>query len=600
MRRPLLLLVALLAVGCDRAVNIKGVWCERDEDCGGTTPHCDVEWNTCIGPDFGVDGSGGDLGDLADAATPPDLMPECASSTTCPTEKPICDTGAGKCRACVVDTDDAACASRDGAQPFCGSSGACVACKLASQCPASAPICSSSGSCAACSSAADDATCSTRTAGAQPRCKVSGTNAGQCVACAAAANTESNDCAGAAPICSDAGACRACAAHGECDAGVCIFDGADAGKCAAAAQVALVDNGGLSVSACETARPTRDGNASATAYCDVAEAVSETAKRPYALVAGSAEPYSAITIANRTLTIVGPGVKASPTARLFTLSQPAVGVMVSASQVAILVLDGLDLGGDASSKTSNGLFCSRSGGTASATVTVRNSSLHDSSSAGVDSSGCGLQLGACSIASNGGGGVSTSGGTLQLDACNIASNGGAGLQLGGATNYTVTNTIIAGNGSGAPGVDLSSAAASGTFAFNTVAGNGGLVDNEGGIVCASTGGDKIIAASIVAGNSHNPMSGGTQFAGTKCVFQTVVVGTDSTSAAGVVKDKPPSFTADYHLKISDAPSVAANQDCCINKLPAPTSPNADHDVDRTARPKGTGATPFDIGAHEVQ
>lgn len=567
MRRPLLLLVALLAVGCDRAVNIKGVWCERDEDCGGTTPHCDVEWNTCIGPDFGVDGSGGDLGDLADASTPPDLMPECASSTTCPTEKPICDTGAGKCRACVVDTDDAACASRDGAQPFCGSSGACVACKLASQCPASAPICSSSGSCAACSSAADDATCSTRTAGAQPRCKVSGTNAGQCVACAAAANTESSDCAGAAPICSAAGACRACAAHGECDAGVCIFDGADAGKCADAAQVALVDNGGLSVSACETARPTRDGNASATAYCDVAEAVSESAKRPYALVAGSAEPYSAITIANRTLTIVGPGVKASPTARLFTLSQPAVGVMVSASQVAILVLDGLDLGGDASSKTSNGLFCSRSGGTASATVTVRNSSLHDSSSAGVDSSGC----------------------ALQLDACNISINGGGGIKLA-STSYTVTNSIVALNGPNGRGVTIDDTS-TGAFAFNTVVKNT-VAAGVGGIDCGA-GAAKAIKNSIFY---QNTTSGGTQL-GAQCALSTIVT-VASDDNRGTMSAMSPTFqgATNFHLVAGDTANLA----CCIDKVTTPGTPNADHDVDRTARPKGTAATPFDIGAHEVQ
>jgi hypothetical protein len=46
--------------------------------------------------------------------------------------------------------------------------------------------------------------------------------------------------------------------------------------------------------------------------------------------------------------------------------------------------------------------------------------------------------------------------------------------------------------------------------------------------------------------------------------------------------------------------MAQNSQCCIDKLPTPMTPYSDHDVDFTKRPKGTSATPYDIGAHEAQ
>jgi hypothetical protein len=63
----------------------------------------------------------------------------------------------------------------------------------------------------------------------------------------------------------------------------------------------------------------------------------------------------------------------------------------------------------------------------------------------------------------------------------------------------------------------------------------------------------------------------------------------------------PAFVSatDYRLKLND-PANSGAGGCCVDKVAAPGTPNADHDVDRTARPKGVGATPFDVGAHEAQ
>lgn len=545
-----------------------------------------------------VDGSDGSISDMGDLSVldeaKPDLKPECETSSTCPSDKPVCDESEGKCRACVSGAaDDAACAARASSAPYCGTSGTCVECLQSMQCGTDKPVCGGAGACGACVSAADDAVCLARDA-AKGHCEfTAGPNLGRCVAC-----TSSAQCASGSPVCeltaTDAtrNVCRACAAHAECDSGVCIFDGSNAGQCAASAQVALVDNGGSTVATCKTTRPTRDGDSPATAYCDVAEAVSESVARPFARIAGSAQPYGAIALNDRALTLVGPGSSASPTARLFTLSQPAIGVMVSGTQVVTLVVDGLDLGGDASQKTSNGLYCSRSGGTASAVVTVRNSSLHDSSAAGIDASSCTLTVDASTVSNNTGAGISASGGTLTVDASIINGNGSTGVTVGSSASYTITNNIISGNGSGgSPGVSIGDTGSTGDVAFNTVTKNGGLNSIEGGVVCPASGTNKLIQASIVVGNSA---SGGTQFAG-KCQLQNVVTGTDSFAGATMLTPTFQSAT-NYHLVAGDTMNTA----CCIDKLAAPGTPNANHDVDSTPRPKGTGSTPYDIGAHEVQ
>jgi hypothetical protein len=367
------------------------------------------------------------------------------------------------------------------------------------------------------------------------------------------------------------------------------MDGGMAGQCAPAAQVALVDNGNAPVATCQLGRPTRNGNSTATAYCDVSEAVTDG--RPFILVAGSGQPYSAILLTDKSVTIVGPRV--APVARLFSVAMPSVNVTVNTGTRQV-VLDGLDLGNDNVTRSLRGLACTNNAGAASnAAVILRNSRAHDSANEGVLATTCALTLDANIIESNGGGGVSASGGVLTLDASTVSSNNGAGVTVSGSNNYTITNNFIASNGTSAgnPGINIGDSGSTGTIAFDTLSKNGGLNTVEGGVVCPAAGANKVIQDSIVINNSSNA---GTQFAG-KCQLQNVVTGTDSFAGATMLT---PSFVGanDFHL----VASAAANLSCCIDKVGAPGTPNADHDVDETTRPKGTGATPYDIGAHEVQ
>ena len=335
----------------------------------------------------------------------------------------------------------------------------CTVATVATACTAAAkPVCVSS-LCAACSGAGDDTQCAAHANGLN-RCDAT---SGQCVACRT--DTQATDCATTtAPICDTASnMCRACKAHSECSSGICIEDGASTGACALPAQIALVDNRNSVVATCQTAHTTRDGNSAATAYCDVSEAVSEAAMRPFALVAGSSQPYGAITLTDRTITIVGPGKSPapSPTAQMFTAATVSVGITINSGSHPI-VIDGFDLG-NGSTPPLRGLACTNNTGTvANATVTLRNSLVHNSTMEGVLTTNC----------------------NVSVDANIISSNAGAGVSCGSTTSYVITNNIIASNGTtaGNPGIIINDAGSTGTIAFDTLSKNGGLNTVEGGLV----------------------------------------------------------------------------------------------------------------------
>ncbi|HEY2746901.1 MAG TPA: hypothetical protein VGL86_19900, partial [Polyangia bacterium] len=204
-----------------------------------------------------------------------------------------------------------------------------------------------------------------------------------------------------------------------------------------------------------------------------------------------------------------------------------------------------------------------------ATLTIVNSTIRKGATQGVSSSGC----------------------VLTLDSNIISQNTNEGINLS-STTYVLTNNIINTNGAGGfAGVNIDTNS-TGTFAFNTVASNGGANAFEGGVTCPSAGTAKVLQNSIIAQNSHNPMTGGTQFAG-KCTLQSVVTGQDTFSGAN---QAVPAFTTDFHLDVS-ATGLSANQTCCIDKIAIATTANSGHDVDESSRPKGNG---FDVGAHEAK
>jgi hypothetical protein len=454
-------------------------------------------------------------------------------------------------------------------------------CRDDSVCPVALPVCGGGGQCSGCQ-LGNNTACATHHA-ATPLCGPSGA----CVEC-----VSKDDCASKNQTCNlTTNACEACRAHGDCSTGVCKPGGA----CATAAEVVYVNN--APSSGCTPAGP----GTRAMPFCEIqAAALAAIAgSKPYVVVAGSATAYAAVSLSTATgpisgLTIIGPGRTATPTAKVSPSVVTNAFALSTVGNAATVVLDGLELIGQGS--TSAGARCSFTSG--AATLTIRNSLIRMSGAAGVDSNGCTLTLDGNTVSGNQGAGISTNGGTVTLDRNIIGpSNTGGGIVLGGTTSYTVTNNIIVSNGAsaGLPGIAISSMSSSGTIAFNTISKNGGLNTVEGGVTCPSSGaGTKLIDSSIVVDNST---AAGTQFAG-KCSLSNTVVGTgDATLLAGAIKQSPAFVSGtDFHLKANDA----ANTACCVDKIPtanAPSTPNADHDVDNTRRPKGAG---WDYGAHEVQ
>jgi hypothetical protein len=541
--KGLWLAFALVAISCEDSSQFS----MKDQDGGS----CEM---TCM-MDMGIN-----------IATPADL--KCASSASCANATPIC---AGSCRQCSSSTDDTECQVHNAATPRCdSSSGACVACRVdtvQSDCMiATAPICGTNNTCRACQ-AGDDSACATRSSNATPKCD---TGSGKCVQCIL-----NSDCSGTTPICGADRACHPCKAHSECpgfgnwpegdaSSGICVLDGASAGSCVTMGQIAYVDSRSATITVCKAAHPTATG-AVADPFCDVQDAIASP--QPIVLVRTSTQPYgggatggTAVNI-SRSVTLVGPGGQAANKAKITGLGSPVVTV----GGTATVVIDGFEV----ATTTVDGIFCSN--GVAGTNLTIRRSNIHNAGGIGINSSTC----------------------AIVIDGNLVGpTNGGGGIKLV-SSKYTVTNNLVFNNGAGVPGVNIIDSPAGSIFAFNTVAGNSSGAF-PGGVTCPSAA-TAVIQNSIVATNST---TGGTQFAG-MCQFQNVVVGRDSTGASGVIK-KTPAFTADYHLDMTTVPNQTANADCCIDKLGTPGTPGADHDVDFTARPKGSAVTPYDIGGQEVQ
>jgi hypothetical protein len=427
-------------------------------------------------------------------------------------------------------------------------------CSDDSMCPVGAPVCGGGGQCGGCQ-LGNNSACATHHA-ATPLCGPSG----GCVEC-----LSKDDCATKNQTCNlTSNACAPCQAHADCSTGVCK----PGGVCATAAEVAYVNNTNSSTVTCSDLPHT---STRTSPYCQIQAAVTQSTAPPFVLVEGSATPYDPVSL-NTTvkaigpLTIIGPGRGAAQGATLAgsgAVTPNGFALLTGGGNAATVTLEGLTLIGAGGATPGAGARCTV--GVGAATLTIRDCKIQMSGGAGVDTNGC----------------------TITLDRNVIGpSNTGGGVILGGTTSYTITNNIIAGNGTGVPAVDIANMA-TGTFAFNTVANNGGAGTGSppGGISCPATA--RVIQSSIVVGNRLT-MAGGTQFFG-NCTLMNVVTGADNFAGASMLS---PDLDASFRLT-----SATANDTCCIDKVTSPTTPNASRDIDGSMRPKGAA---HDIGAHEAR
>jgi hypothetical protein len=405
-------------------------------------------------------------------------------------------------------------------------------CTLSSQCSDVMPICAA-GVCGGCNGPSDDAECQAHKA-TTPRCDAT---AHICVTCRAA--TQDTDCTTTQPVC-DTGVCRKCKAHSECTSLVCKDDG----TCATPADTLYVDNkGGGCAAGIHTGAPNDP-------FCDIQPAVTALTTQHFIRVIGSLAPYGVVTLAGPSVTLVGPGGQASPSAQI---NGGTANAAVDVSAGSAVIVDGFEVMGG----THDGIDCSG----ATSTITVRASFIHSFNGLGVSASQCAL--------------------TLDRDQVGPANSAG-GINVGATTTYAITNCMVAGNGTIAAGVGLATSA-TGTFRHNTVV-NNLVTSGLGGIDCGMS--TKQIENSIVWNNTKDstPSQIGKYCALVNSDIDETIAGNQNTA---------PDFVSvagnDYHLNGRTTNNLA----CCIDQI---ASSPVTHDFDGTPRPINVK---WDIGAHEV-
>jgi hypothetical protein len=419
-------------------------------------------------------------------------------------------------------------------------------CRTSAECPAEVPICGvpDGGATGGCRVCAGNDECGRKSL-TTPKCMN-----GMCVACDTATCAQPGS---KTPVCDNAsGSCVRCSVHSDCGPnGICTDDG----SCAAADQIAWVDNGGMATTTCQSSGTAHDGKMAATAYCDIQNAIDATDARPYLIVngQGTGKPYGPVQVTGHTVTMVALGAQAA--------------AIHDTSSRGVLVLDGANVtldGFDIQSTAGDGVACKPLSG--SATLRVRHCTVHQSAGFGVLSNGC----------------------TVTLDRNSIGPNNSVGGVSLAAGMYTVTNNFIFSNGVGVGGGVVLAVGATGTFAFNTVARNA-TTGGVGGVNCASS---QLVEASIVSFNTLAGAPASQLSAG--CRLINVV--TDIYDTQGITS--PPVFASgvDYHLDPRDPMNAA----CCINQISGSVDGGLSmlplHDFDGDARPINAK---WDIGADEV-
>lgn len=325
-----------------------------------------------------------------------------------------------------------------------------------------------------------------------------------------------------------------CTAHDQCASDTCDRDaapGAILGMCVPAAAVVYVDR---AAPACETG----DGSRAAP-VCEISAALSRITpgRRAIRVYPGHYFPFAASAI---TVRVFGPGDGTA------IVGEEDIGAGVRVTSGARVLLDGLTF----ATSVRTGVLCDTS-----ELKLVRGEARGDN--LGISAIDC----------------------ALVVDRVRASGLFRAGLSIAGGT-YRVTNSYF--RGGDRPAV-VFTGAATGTFAFNTVAGGGEI--SPGGIDCGTS--SRLITDSIVYGNF--PAAGGAQTIGA-CTHARVVVGTgDTRPVLGLIRLDP---DLDDDGRLRDTPQ---NHACCIDRG-GPLVWSARRDYDGTPRPQGPHS---DIGAHEL-
>jgi len=211
------------ATGAPRCLNGTCVTCMTNADCGnGTTPACWPSNHTCHAACGGDGGAtcptGAGQPSLCDPST--GACVGCRSASDCPTATPVCDSTTKRCVQCESDSNCS------GSTPRCDTAtSTCVACLTSSDCTSpSTPVCrAGAGGTRTCQAGCtSNAQCTD--AGAS-RCNA----AGNCVQC-----VDDSTCSGTTPVCDTqsfgffppADTCVACLPASAADAGA---EGCEAG-----------------------------------------------------------------------------------------------------------------------------------------------------------------------------------------------------------------------------------------------------------------------------------------------------------------------------------------------------------------------------------
>lgn len=434
------------------------------------------------------------------------------------------------------------------------------------------PICGATHECRSCVGPSDNADCAAHDA-MTPRCDA---DTGQCAACRMA--MQDVDCDSATPICSADGSCQKCSAHAQCSSGVCKLDGASAGACAAASEIAYVDNKGVTPMVCAQTG-THDGSSPATAFCDVQAGVDSN--KPYVLVAGHlGAPYSKLLISSsKVVSIIGPGQGVAQPATIYDATNAGVAVSLTGAGItASVTLDGMEIGDRTNVTTQDGVLCSAASG-AVGRLTVRRTTIQRSGKFGVNASGC----------------------DVTCDGAIIGPGNGTGGIILSSSDATIVNSLIDNNGtttSNLGGVGFSGTGPTNraqlinsTIVENTAKNQAGVYS---GIDC-TMGAAPVIFNTVVNGNSNGQINAACSLTFSAYAGASGPTNTDLTNCSdSALFMNPGGF--DFRPKSTPtAPcgvTLLGKGTTALMSIAAP-----DHDLTSAARPQPAGSMP-DIGAYE--